>query len=238
MKKNRVAGILPTSLNDYPSEISSVIFFQGCNLSCSYCYNKELIPIKEGNYSLEYVLEFIKKRKDFITAVVFSGGEPLLHLDVLPDFTKEIKNINSKLKIKIDTNGILIKELDKLIEKDEIIVDKIAIDIKGTEEIYKKFSFNIDINIYDIFNFAEKYKDKVILRTTIFEDLLDIKKEFINFLIKNIPEKINYYFQRERKINYLKKEEKNNKYEYFKEDVIYLKDIKKLNILYEYEKIN
>ena len=38
----KIGGFQPSSLNEYPGEISAVIFTQGCNFNCRFCFNPDL----------------------------------------------------------------------------------------------------------------------------------------------------------------------------------------------------
>jgi pyruvate formate lyase activating enzyme len=81
----------------------------------------------------EDILFFLKKRKDFLDALVITGGEPSLQNDLIP-FIKKVKDIG--LLVKLDTNGtnsVIVKEI-----LDLDIVDYWAMDIKYEEEIYKQ----------------------------------------------------------------------------------------------------
>lgn len=39
----KIAGFKKQSLIDYPGNISSVVFTQGCNFRCPYCHNPNLV---------------------------------------------------------------------------------------------------------------------------------------------------------------------------------------------------
>lgn len=81
----RIGGFEPFSTVDYPGRLAAVIFCQGCPLRCGYCHNPDLIPARAtGSLSFEDVLSVIERRKGFLDAVVFSGGEPLAQAGVIP----------------------------------------------------------------------------------------------------------------------------------------------------------
>jgi len=88
------------SLVDYPGLMSMVVFTQGCNLECSFCYSKNLIPLKEGKLTWADTFDIILAQKH-IEAVVFSGGEPTLHR--LQGPILDCKDIG--LKVGLQTNG-------------------------------------------------------------------------------------------------------------------------------------
>jgi len=126
-----IAGIIKNSFIDYPDEISAVVFTQGCNMSCPYCHNPELIPVREGSVSEKEVLEFLKNRKKYLSSVVVTGGEPTLQKNLIP-FLKKVKGIG--FKIKLDTNGTRPEVLKKILE--ESLIDYVAMDVKTSYDKY------------------------------------------------------------------------------------------------------
>lgn len=131
-----ISGFQKSTFLDYPDKLSALIFTYGCNLRCRYCHNPELVTLPCNMSSLvkeEDILSFLKKRKDFLDALVITGGEPTLQNDLIP-FIKKVKDIG--LLVKLDTNGtnsVIVKEI-----LDLDIVDYWAMDIKYEEEIYKQ----------------------------------------------------------------------------------------------------
>ncbi len=134
----KIGGIQPVTLLDYPQKLAAIIFTQGCNMRCPFCYNPSLVlpQMTEGKegFSEEDVLAFLKKRKKYLDAVVISGGEPTIQAD-LKDFCKKIKKMGYQLKI--DTNGLRSEIISDLISQN--LVDYIAMDIKGPFTDYKNF---------------------------------------------------------------------------------------------------
>ncbi|MAG39991.1 anaerobic ribonucleoside-triphosphate reductase activating protein [Candidatus Pacearchaeota archaeon] len=130
-----IAGIEKFSLVDYPGEVCCVLFLKGCNFRCGFCHNPQLvIPQKTPLYSNEKILEFLEKRKNKLTGVCITGGEPLLSIE--KNFLRQIKELG--YKIKIDTNGSNPNRLKELIG--EGLVDYVAMDIKGAKELYKEIT--------------------------------------------------------------------------------------------------
>jgi pyruvate formate lyase activating enzyme len=130
----KIGGFQKTSLIDYPGKISSIIFTQGCNFRCGFCYNSSLVipelftkPIEEKK-----IFEFLKKRKDKIEGIVITGGEPTIH-DDLPEFIKKIKEMG--FLVKLDTNGSSPEMIKKLLR--EKLLDYIAMDIKAPPNKYE-----------------------------------------------------------------------------------------------------
>jgi len=146
-----IGGIQKFSLLDYPEKISAIVFTQGCNFRCQFCYNPMLVqPQKGGNlkYACSYKSEqqknrpryneddffvFLKSRTNKLDAVVITGGEPTIHKD-LADFIIKIKKLG--FLVKLDTNGSNPEVIKKLINQK--LLDYIAMDIKAPKEKYQK----------------------------------------------------------------------------------------------------
>lgn len=198
-----IGGLQKFSLLDYPGKISAIIFTQGCNFRCQFCYNpmlvwpssakaaedkpKEVGKIKnispekgeekgQALMSEDGLFHFLKKRRSKLEAIVITGGEPTLHKD-LPAFIKKIKQLG--FLVKLDTNGSNPQILEKLIK--EKLIDYIAMDIKAGEEKYQKITGK-PINFNKIKKSVKIIKESRLpyeLRTTLAPGLLeknDIKK--------------------------------------------------------------
>jgi pyruvate formate lyase activating enzyme len=132
----KIGGLQKLSLIDYPQKTAAVIFTQGCNMFCPYCYNPQLVYPHLFGQSIkeDEVLSFLKKRRGLLQGVVISGGEPTLQKD-LADFVHSIKKL--KFSVKLDTNGSNPVLLQELIE--EKLIDFIAMDIKSPLQKYHFF---------------------------------------------------------------------------------------------------
>lgn len=160
----KIGGLQKLSLLDYPGYIAAIIFTQGCNFQCQFCYNPMLVwPASREGSKLKYkapsndwgqeghsgiseydLFVFLKKRAGKLDAVVITGGEPTLHPD-LPEFIEKIRQLG--YKIKLDTNGTNPTILEKLLKQK--LVDYIAMDIKAPEKKYEKVT-GVKINLDDI----------------------------------------------------------------------------------------
>lgn len=133
-----IAAFLKTSLIEWPGKISSVIFVPGCNFRCPFCHNAELISPERVRKILlcdeKEIMADLKKRKDWIDAVVVTGGEPTLQKDLFK-FLKNLKQL--KLLTMVHTNGTNPKLVSELIK--EKLVDYWGMDLKGDLEDYDKF---------------------------------------------------------------------------------------------------
>lgn len=186
-----IYSLTPFTLLDYPHKSACILWFAGCNMRCLYCYNPEIVRGK-GTLSFEKILSFLHSRKNLLDAVVFSGGECVLHKNILP-LIAEVKKMG--FLVKIDTNGSSPDTMQKLLDQNQI--DYIALDYKSPKS---KFQSITQSDLYDSF---EKTLDLILktkvpfeVRTTYHSDLLSEEdlREMVGFLeSKNYAG--NYYIQ-------------------------------------------
>jgi pyruvate formate lyase activating enzyme len=160
-------------------------------MRCDYCYNKDIVFAKEGKYSYNDILDFLKTRVNLLEAVVLSGGEASSY-DLVP-FCRKIKELG--FKIKLDTNGTNFTHVKELLALN--LLDYVALDYKAPEE---KFTQITHSNKFDEFSktldFLIKNNISFEARTTIHRDLLD--ENDINKIIDDLKTrgyKNNYYIQ-------------------------------------------
>ena len=123
----RIGGFQRQSLIEFPGMISAVIFTIGCNLRCPFCHNYRLIePKGVREIPEEIVLEHLYRNRKLLDALVVSGGEPTLQID-LDEFLKEVKSMG--YVVKLETNGTNPDVLDRLIRTGR--VDFVAMDAKA-----------------------------------------------------------------------------------------------------------
>ncbi len=174
--------MIPVSTIDWYGRSASVVFFNGCNFNCIYCSNKNFIDVanrleplfKKGSVvDIEVIEKQILEARTFISAVVFSGGEPSVHpaeLEHLANFAKE-----QGLMVGIETNGYYPERLQKLIDKR--LLDKVFLDIKvppDDAQSYKTITGGIadaaehalrTLNLRNVF---------IEVRTTVFRSFSDV----------------------------------------------------------------
>lgn len=136
----KIGGFEKFSTIDYPDKIACVIFLKGCNFSCGFCYNKELV-IPEFFDHRKNILEseiyyFLDRRKGQLEAVVITGGEPTIYGEELIDFIKKIKE--KGYLVKLDTNGSNPDVLEKIVSQG--LVDYIAMDLKDDFDNYSEYT--------------------------------------------------------------------------------------------------
>ena len=164
---------------DYPNHLACIIWFSGCNMRCDFCYNKDIVFAKDGQYSYEDVLEFLKTRVNLLDAVVLSGGEATSH--DLVEFCKQIKELG--FLIKLDTNGTNYNSVKELLKLN--LLDYMALDYKAPQE---KFIQVTHSNRYDEFsstlNLLIQTDIEFEVRTTLHPDLLSV--DDINAIINDL----------------------------------------------------
>ena len=132
-----ICGYQKTTLLDYPEHVAATIFTGGCNFRCPFCHNADLI-VKSNESSpiaKEEILAFLQKRKNVLSGICITGGEPTLQPD-LKDFIINVRELG--YKIKLDTNGYRPDVILSLLE--ENLLDYIAMDIKAGLSNYAKVS--------------------------------------------------------------------------------------------------
>jgi len=175
--------VIPVSTIDWYGRSVSVIFFNGCNFKCLYCSNNSFIkvanqriePLYKGGSVVE--IEEIEKKildaKPFISAVVFSGGEPTTQYDALEYLARFAKK--QGLLAGIETNGYYPERLSELMEKK--LLDKIFLDIKAPLDDAQKYSY-ITGGRDDAAMRARKSLDlngiEIEVRTTVFRPFSDV----------------------------------------------------------------
>jgi pyruvate formate lyase activating enzyme len=128
----KFGGIQKTSLIDFPDRIATVLFTPGCNLRCPYCHNWRLILDPTGPFlSDKDTLQILENRRQFVDAVVITGGEPTIHAD-LPKFLHTLKEHG--YLVKLDSNGLLPEIMENCIPH----LDYVAVDVKTSPELYPK----------------------------------------------------------------------------------------------------
>lgn len=133
----RFGGVQKTSFIDYPGEVCSILFTQGCNYACPYCHNADLITFKDNGKKDENreIIELLLSRKRNIDAVTITGGEPTAQPDLIP-FMRELKSHG--FKIKLDTNGSNPQALKQIL--DERLANYVAIDAKTSLKRYHEIA--------------------------------------------------------------------------------------------------
>jgi pyruvate formate lyase activating enzyme len=186
-----ICNITPFTLLDYPNKSACILWYAGCNMRCLYCYNPEIV-LGKGAITFSETISFLKKRKGLLDAVVFSGGECLIHKNIVEQI-KEVKALG--FLVKIDTNGSNSNVVKQLIHDN--LIDYVALDFKALKPNYNAITKS---NLFDEFeNSFELLLASTIpfeVRTTYHSELIsDVElNEMIHFL-EYKEYKGNYYIQ-------------------------------------------
>lgn len=186
-----IENITPFSLLDFQDLSACIIWFSGCNMRCSYCYNPEIV-FGKGKYSFDDVYQFLNKRKNLLDGVVLSGGECTIHKELIP-FVQEIKRMG--FKIKLDTNGTYPDKVKKLVN--DQLIDFISLDFKAMKnKFYTVTSSKHHSKFVETFLFLVQSKFPFEMRTTYHDELFQL--EDLNNMIEFIEQsgyKSVYYIQ-------------------------------------------
>lgn len=186
-----IYGYQKTTLLDYPGHVAATIFTGGCNFRCPFCHNSDLILNPTTLIPEEEIFAFLKKRKNILSGICITGGEPTLQPD-LCDFIVKVRSLG--YKIKLDTNGYLPEIIQDLLNKK--LLDYIAMDIKAGYSNYSKVcgiqNFNMDTikkSISIIENSGIDYE----FRTTVVKELHS--EQDFQEIIEMISPQSPYYIQ-------------------------------------------
>ncbi|WP_319800262.1 anaerobic ribonucleoside-triphosphate reductase activating protein [Flavobacterium sp. N3904] len=186
-----IYSLTPFTLLDYPHKSACILWFAGCNMRCLYCYNPEIV-LGKGIISFEKIISFLKSRINLLDAVVFSGGECLLHKKCI-SFIAEVKKMG--FLVKIDTNGSQPEVLKELIEKE--LINYVALDFKAMPASFEKITQSkLFIPFEKSLLLLLQSRIPFEVRTTVHSELLKKKdiQEMI-FYLEAIGYTGNYYIQ-------------------------------------------
>lgn len=200
LNKLPITSITPFTFQDYPENTACILWFSGCNMSCSYCHNPELVKGELRKLPFEQVASFLESRKGLLEGVVLSGGECTLSPQ-LPEFAVYLKSLG--YKIKLDTNGCNPETIKYLLY--EKLLDFVALDFKSPRYLFADITGS---DAYDLFetSLTQLLDDGVELeiRTTVHADLLS--EPDVNNIIADLEGRGfrgKYYLQNFRRSNTL-----------------------------------
>lgn len=132
----KIGGFHKLSLSEYPGYRAAVVYTQGCNWRCPYCYYRSLVIPTRFQPSLPEldILAHLESQRAELDAVVITGGEPCMQ-SALIEFLRRVKRLG--YAIKLETHGGRPAVLAQIFE--EKLVDFVALDIKGPLNDYSRF---------------------------------------------------------------------------------------------------
>lgn len=169
MKLN-LGSIVPISTIDWYGKAAMVIFLRGCPLRCPYCQNYHLLD-SENLIEIEEVEAQIEKGKKYVSAVVFSGGEPTMQIEALECLAMYAKQRG--LLVGVETSGYYPDRIRTLINKK--LVDRIFLDIKAPledpDEYTRIVGGNREAAERAAYSLKEASKIQLEIRTTLFRSI-------------------------------------------------------------------
>jgi pyruvate formate lyase activating enzyme len=144
----KIGGLHKNSLTDYPGHRAAVIYTQGCNWRCPYCFYRSFVIPSRFQPSLpeDDILRCLAEARGELDAVVMTGGEPTIQ-PCLTDFLRRVKKLG--YQVKLETHGGRPAVLAELIS--EKLLDFIALDVKGPLHHYARYvGMEVDPGIIEL----------------------------------------------------------------------------------------
>jgi pyruvate formate lyase activating enzyme len=125
-----IAGWVKFSTVDWPDQIVSTLFLQGCPWRCEYCHNFSILdPKVQGTVDFKEVLDYLANRNELLDGVVFSGGEPLMQPQIVKA-ARRVKDLG--FGVGLHTGGAYPQIFATLLP----YLDWVGLDIKAPWEKY------------------------------------------------------------------------------------------------------
>jgi pyruvate formate lyase activating enzyme len=119
---------------DWPGELVTTLFLQGCPWRCSYCHNPHLLPVQaDSALAWDEVMRFLESRRNLLDGVVFSGGEPTLQA-ALPEAIAAVRAMG--FRIGLHTAGPFPERLERVLP----LVDWVGFDVKAPFSDYDRLT--------------------------------------------------------------------------------------------------
>jgi pyruvate formate lyase activating enzyme len=178
-----IVGLTPFTLQDYPDEAAAILWFTGCNMRCPYCHNPEIVRGQGERLAWIGLERFLRKRRNFLSGVVCSGGECTLATR-LPELATFLKSLG--FLVKIDTNGSRPAVIENLIQ--HRFVDFVALDFKAPLANYAETTGWGRVDQWEkTFDLLQKSSIGFELRCTVHPDLTDEAR--VNTMLKWLAQK-------------------------------------------------
>lgn len=130
MSELLVGGFEPLSVCDWPGQLAATVFCQGCPWRCGYCHNPHLLPVRGAALlSWPATLDFLRRRRGLLDAVVFSGGEPTLQKGLV-EAVVQVRALG--FRIGLHTGGAYPSRLAQVLP----LVDWVGFDVKTAFDDY------------------------------------------------------------------------------------------------------
>jgi pyruvate formate lyase activating enzyme len=160
-------------------------------MRCLYCYNPEIV-LGKGVVTFPEAISFLESRKGLLDAVVFSGGECLIHKNIIEQITA-VKAMG--FLVKLDTNGSRPDVLKQLVAEHSI--DYVALDFKAIKNRFQYITqSSLFLSFEQSFQILQKGLIPFEIRTTYHSELIAVEElnEMIAYLERHHYTG-NYYVQ-------------------------------------------
>ncbi|MBD3310345.1 anaerobic ribonucleoside-triphosphate reductase activating protein [Candidatus Woesearchaeota archaeon] len=125
-----IGGIPIISSQRLPGKESLLIFLSGCDFRCPFCYASHILDFKpEIQEDIRHIKRQISDVRDQVSAVVLTGGEPLMQRGALLQLIKHSKEL--EIYIGIETNGSKPDILKEILQEG---IDYVSMDLKAPFE--------------------------------------------------------------------------------------------------------
>lgn len=133
-RRLKVGGITPFTATDYPGQLSTVVFVQGCPWRCGYCHNPHLQE-RTAHSPIPWtdVMALLTRRRGLVDAVVFSGGEPTMDPG-LADAMHQVRTLG--FKVGLHSGGTHPERLKGVLP----LLDWIGFDVKASFANYARIT--------------------------------------------------------------------------------------------------
>ncbi len=154
------------SMVDFDGHLAAVFFMTGCNFTCGFCHNAELMGKHRPGLPWPELDSACRRfQDDWVTGAVISGGEPTLSAK-LPELIRFLKHRG--WAVKLDTNGSNPAMLRECLP----LVDYVAMDVKTAPSHYHQLTGFPDTDrLHESVHLIKEHASDYEFRTTIIEDV-------------------------------------------------------------------
>jgi len=158
-----------------------VVFFQGCNMKCLYCHNRDTWDLEGGTVTtLDRLTKKVESLKGFYKedsgGVTVSGGEPLLQSQFIYKFFKNVHDMG--LTTAVDTSGhfLLTESVKQVLDN----TDYLLMDVKSLmDDVHKKISGVNREYVVSFFEYVKGLDIKIWLRYVFVPGYTDSKEDVV-----------------------------------------------------------
>lgn len=150
-----------------------------CQCNCEFCIAPKDKDIEFDIYKLFFVINQLKAQKIRINKISLTGGEPLMekYIKTVENIVNIIKQIDSKIFLIINTNGINLKLLSN---KSLQLIDSISISVHHYDVIKNNNIFQN--NTSNLSKYEEWIKKKIHISCNLIKGYIDSEKEVLQFI--------------------------------------------------------